>query len=198
MSTVEVRVPPQVLTARVAELGQEVTGAYAGTHPLLVTVLRGGVFFLADLVREVRLPLDVDFLALSRYDAGRRARIVKDLDTDIEGRHVLLVEDVIDTGLTLAFLLRVLAVRDPASLRICTLLDRSVRRIAELPLDFVGFEVGDEFLVGYGLDLDGHLRNIPAILSVRDRAALAEDPDRVARRALRGPGAGGAAAEDVR
>lgn len=184
MSAAELRIPPHTLRARVGELGAEITAAYRGTRPLLVTVLRGGVFFLADLVRHVRLDVEVDFLALSRYERGGMVRIVKDLEGDIGGRHVLLVEDIVDTGLTLAFLLRVLAARAPASLRICALLDRSVRRIAELPLDFVGFEVGDEFLVGYGLDLDGRLRNLPGIIAVHDRQALRAGPEAVAARIL--------------
>lgn len=183
-AAVEVRVPPALLSARVAELGADITAAYRGTEPLLVTVLHGGAVFLADLVRAVRLPLMVDFLALSRYGSGRRARILKDLDLDITGRHVLLVEDIVDTGLTLAYLLQALAVRRPASLRVCTLLDRRVRRIAEVPLDFVGFEVGDEFLVGYGLDLDGHLRHVPAILAVRDLDAVRGAPEAAVRAAL--------------
>ena len=188
---VEVRVRPDLLAVRVAQLGADITAAYAGTEPILVTVLKGGVVFLADLVRHVQLPLEVGFLDLADYGEGAAARIVMDLDTDIRGRHVLIVEDVIDTGLTLAYLLQVLAARKPASLRLCTLLDRRVRRIAELPLDFVGFEVGDEFLVGYGLDLDGRLRNVPAILSVRDRTVLREDPEGHVRAALAAPPDGG-------
>lgn len=184
-SPVEVRVRPDLLAVRVAQLGAEITAAYAGTAPVLVTVLRGGVFFLADLARHVALPLEIGFMDLADYQQSSRARIVMDLDADIAGRHVLIVEDVIDTGLTLAYLLQVLAAREPASLRICTLLDRAVRRIAELPLDFVGFEVGDEFLVGYGLDLDGRLRNVPAILAVHDPEALRTDPEGIVGRALR-------------
>jgi hypoxanthine phosphoribosyltransferase len=168
----EVRIPTAALTARVATLAGEIESAYGGTQPLLVTVLNGGVSLLADLIRGIRLPLTVDFLALGRYEDGA-VRIVKDLDGDIAGRHVLVVEDVVDTGLTLAYLLQVLAARRPASLRIATLLDRGVRRIAEVPLDFVGFEVGDEFLVGYGLDLDGRFREVPGILAVTDPAAAA-------------------------
>lgn len=181
---VEVRVPPRALRGRVAELGDDITGAYAGTRPVLVTVLRGGIFFLADLVRRVRLPLEIDFLAITPYAPDGRARILKDLDRDVAGRHVLVVEDIVDTGLTLAYLLQVLAARGPASLRICTLLDRSVRRIAELPLDWVGFEVGDEFLVGYGLDVDERLRNLPAILAVHDRDAAVADVEAASREAL--------------
>lgn len=188
----EVRIAPQLLSDRVAELAADITEVYAGTKPVLVTVLRGGTFFLADLVRAIPLPLEVDFLALSEYGEGGTARIVKDLDRDIGDRHVLVVEDIIDTGLTLAYLLQVLASRRPASLRVCTLLDRRVRRIAELPLDWVGFEVGDEYLVGYGLDLHQHLRNLPAVLAIHDRPTFQRDPQRYARTALQegncGPG----------
>jgi len=171
----ELRIAPDVLADRVAALASEIEVAYAGTRPVLVTVLNGGVIVLADLVRRLRLPLTIDFLALSTYDGGR-ARIVKDLDADIAGKHVLLVEDIVDTGLTLAYLLQVLAARAPASLRIATLLDRRVRRIADVPLDFVGFEVGDEFLAGYGLDLDGLLREVPAVLAVTDADLARQDP----------------------
>lgn len=184
---VDVRVRPDLLAVRVAQLGADITEAYAGTRPLLVTVLKGGVFFLSDLVRHIKLPVEIGFLDLADYAESGSARIVMDLDTDIRDRHVIVVEDVIDTGLTLAFLLQVLAARQPASLRLCTLLDRRVRRIAELPLDFVGFEVGDEYLVGYGLDLDGRLRNVPAILAVTDRAALQQDPEGQVRAALAVP-----------
>ncbi len=177
MSALEVRIGAAALTARVAEVARDVADAYAGTEPLLVTVLKGGAFFLADLIRALPLPLDVDFLAISSYGETGTARILKDLDHDIAGRHVLIVEDIVDTGLTLAYLLQALAGRGPASLRVCTLLDRRVRRIADLPLDFVGFEVGDEFLVGYGLDLDEHLRALPAVLAVVDLEAVTDDPD---------------------
>ena len=185
---VEVRVPPEVLAERVTELAADITVAYAGTAPVLVTVLKGGAIFLADLARSIALPLEVDFLAITPYGDGGTARIVKDLDHDIRGRHVLLVEDIVDTGLTLAYLLRVLAERAPASLRVCTLLDRRVRRIAELPLDWVGFAVGDEYLVGYGLDLDGRLRGVPAILAVRDVDVARSDPEGVVAAALRREG----------
>lgn len=173
----EVRVSAEELRARVDELAADIAETYAGTEPVLVTVLKGGTVFLADLVRRIGLPIEIDFLAITAYGETGTARIVKDLDRDIQGRHVLVVEDIVDTGLTLAYLLQVLAARSPASLRVCTLLDRSVRRIAELPLDWVGFEVGDEFLVGYGLDADERLRNLRSVLAVHDRAALARDPE---------------------
>jgi hypoxanthine phosphoribosyltransferase len=189
-ASMELRIDPDTLAARVDALAAEIAEAYAGTRPVLVTVLRGGVFVLSDLVRRLPLVLEIDFLALTTYGEDGRARILKDLDADIAGRHVLIVEDIVDTGLTLAYLLQVLAARQPASLRIATLLDRRVRRIADLPLDFVGFEVGDEFLVGYGLDLDGLLRGVPAVLAVTDPEAAAADPVAAARAAL-----GGAAGE---
>ncbi|MDP8929917.1 MAG: hypoxanthine phosphoribosyltransferase [Actinomycetota bacterium] len=181
---VEVRVPPALLQDRVSELAADITRAYIGTNPLLVTVLKGGTFFLADLVRRIPLPLEVDFLAISAYGRGGTARILKDLDQDVTGRHVLVVEDIVDTGLTLTYLLQVVAARSPASLRVCALLDRSVRRIADLPLDWVGFEVGDEFLVGYGLDADERLRNVPAVIAVHDLQALDADPEGVVSAAL--------------
>lgn len=177
-SVVDVRITPGELRNRVAEIGADIAAAYRGTEPLLVSLLHGSAVFLADLVRHVPLALSVDFLAISRYGDGEgRARIVKDLDADIRDRHVLIIEDIVDTGLRLGYLLQVLAMRSPASLRVCALLDRRVRRIAELPLDWVGFEVGDEYLVGYGLDLDGRLRHVPAVLAVHDREALAQDPE---------------------
>ena len=176
VTVAEVRVGAAVLRERVHELGDDIASAYEGTRPILVTVLKGGVFFLADLVRHVPLDLDLDFLAVSPYGPGGTVRIVKDLELDVAGRHVLVVEDIVDTGLTLAYLLQVLAARGPSSLRVCTLFDRRVRRIADLPLDFVGFEVGDEFLVGYGLDVGQRFRALPLVLAVHDRAAFAADP----------------------
>jgi hypoxanthine phosphoribosyltransferase len=192
VSPVEVRIAPDLLRGRVAELGADITNAYRGTEPLLISLLHGSAVFLADLVREVPLALTVDFLAITRYEqGGGRARIVKDLDVDIRDRHVLIVEDIVDTGLRMAYLLQVLAMRSPASLRICAFLDRRVRRIAELPLDWVGFEVGDEYLVGYGLDLDGRLRHVPAVLAVPDRDAIAEDPEGAVAAALARSGPAG-------
>jgi hypoxanthine phosphoribosyltransferase len=180
------RIPPSLLRERVEEIAADITQAYAGTSPVIVTVLRGGAIFLADLVRRIPLPLEIDFLAISPYGAGETVRVLKDLDRDITGRHVLIVEDIVDTGLTLTYLLQSLAARQPASLRVCTLLDRSVRRIAEIPIDWIGFEVGDEYLVGYGLDIEERLRHVPAILAVLDRDRVMEDPEGHAAAALRG------------
>ena len=155
------------LGAGVRRLGAEVSAA----HPdgvLLVAVLKGSVLFLADLVRAITVPVEVDFLAISAYAEGTgRVRLVKDLDADIGGRDVVLVEDIVDTGLTVTYLLGMLERRSPRSLEVCTLLDRRAQRIVPLAPAYVGFEIADEFVVGYGLDWDGRLRNLPYIGVVR-------------------------------
>jgi hypoxanthine phosphoribosyltransferase len=153
---------------RVRDLAAEITADYAGRDLVIVTVLKGGLYFLADLTRAIDLPLAIDFMAISSYRGGKgptgAVRLIKDLDEEITGRHVLLVEDIIDTGLTAAYLLRALRARDPADLAVCTLLDKTARRIAEsLPIRYRGFEVPDAFLVGYGLDHRQHYRNLPYI-----------------------------------
>ncbi len=161
---------------RVAELAREVAEAYAGRDPVLVTVLKGGVFFFTDLARRLPIPLAMDFIAISPYGPASQAegvvRILKDLDLSVTGRDVLVVEDIVDTGLTLSYLLRLLSSRNPRTLRVCVLLDKRVRRIADLHLDFVGFEVPDVFLVGYGLDYQERFRNLPHLYAVRDLAVL--------------------------
>jgi len=142
-------------------------------------VLRGGVVFLADLVRAAAMPCLVDFMAISRFDASEDTgvvRIEKDLGLDLSGAHVLVVEDIVDTGLTLTYLLRVLAARGPVSLRVCTLLDRRARRIVDVPLSYVGFEVPDVFLVGYGLDLEERERGRRELLAIDDLEAVRADP----------------------
>ncbi|HEX3202650.1 MAG TPA: hypoxanthine phosphoribosyltransferase [Actinomycetes bacterium] len=164
---------------RVAQLGAELRADYQGVEPILVSVLRGGVVFLADLVRAAAMPCLVDFMAISRFDASKDTgvvRIEKDLDLDLSGAHVLVVEDIVDTGLTLTYLLRVLAARGPVSLRVCALLDRRARRIVDVPLSYVGFEVPDAFLVGYGLDLDERERGRREVLAVDDLEAVRVDP----------------------
>jgi hypoxanthine phosphoribosyltransferase len=166
---------------RIEDLGRTITGDYEGRAPVLISVLKGGSVFLADLLREVRLPASIDYMALSRYgDAPEslgRVRIVKDLDEDIGGRDVVVVEDIVDTGLTLTYLLSALQSREPASMQVCTLLDRKVRRITPLEIRYVGFDCPDVFVVGYGLDFEERYRNLPDILAVHDVAALAADPD---------------------
>jgi hypoxanthine phosphoribosyltransferase len=178
-AAVRLLVDREAVQARVGELGAELRADYQGVEPILVSVLRGGVVFLADLVRAAAMPCLVDFMAISRFDASEDTgvvRIEKDLDLDLSGTHVLVVEDIVDTGLTLAYLLRVLAARGPASLRVCALLDRRARRIVDVPLSYVGFEVPDVFLVGYGLDLDDHERGRQDLLAVDDLAAVRRDP----------------------
>lgn len=172
------------IAARVRELGAQIAADYAGRDPMLVGVLKGSLIFLADLARAIEIPLAVDFMSISSYGSGARSsgvvRILKDLDEPLTGRHVILVEDIIDTGLTLTYLLNTLRARQPASLEICGLLDKTARRIIEVPIRYSGFEIPDEFVVGYGLDHEGRFRNLPDIYGVRDFSALA-DPEEVAR-----------------
>ena len=152
---------------RVAELGREISQDYAGKQLVLVGALRGMVCFMADLMREISLSISVDFLGVSSYShdgsegADQGVRITKELDLDITGREVLLVEDIVDTGMTLNYILGHLASSNPASLAVCTLLDKQIRRLVSVPLRYVGFEVPDEFMVGYGLDYEEYYRNLP-------------------------------------
>jgi hypoxanthine phosphoribosyltransferase len=150
---------------RVAELGRQISQDYAGTQPVLVGVLKGVLCFMGDLMRQISLPLSLEFMAISHFgtNGADGVRITKDLDGDIQGRHVLVVEDVVDTGMTLNYLLNYLSTRKPASLAVCTLLDKRVRRLVDVPIRYVGFEVPDEFLVGYGLDYLERNRNLPFI-----------------------------------
>lgn len=166
---------------RIEELGRTIAGDYEGRAPVLISVLKGGSVFLADLIRTISLPLSIDYMALSRYGGATesmgRVRIVKDLEEDIGGRDVLLVEDIVDTGLTLGYLISVLESRNPASVQVCALLDKSARRIAPLEIRYRGFECPDAFVVGYGLDFRERYRNIPDLLAVQDIATLERDPD---------------------
>ncbi|MCX8007117.1 MAG: hypoxanthine phosphoribosyltransferase [Coriobacteriia bacterium] len=149
-------------------LGARISADYRGKPLTLVALLRGGLVFLADLCRNIDLDLTLDFMAISSYGTGEAVRIVKDLDDDVAGRHVLVVEDLVDTGLTLHYIVNVLAGRSPASVAVCTLLDRRARRIADVPIAYRGLEIPDVFVVGYGLDLGGRYRNLPYIAVVRD------------------------------
>ena len=174
----------QDVRRRVEELGRAITDDYAGRTPLLITVLKGGAVFLADLMRSIDLPLETHFIAISRYgDAEEslgRVQVLLDIDADITARDVILVEDIVDTGLTLSYLLSTLRARGPASLEVCTLLDKSVRRIVPVELRYAGFDCPDKFVVGYGLDFRERYRNLPDILQVQDPAALSEDPNALA------------------
>jgi len=155
------------VATRVAELGAEVSGDYAGKDLLLVGVLKGAVFFMADLMRQLTIPCEVDFMAISSYgastDSSGVVRILKDLDINIEGRDVLVVEDIIDSGLTLSYLMRMLESRNPASLEVCALLTKPARREIDVPVRYTGFEIPNEFVIGYGLDFGERYRNLPYV-----------------------------------
>lgn len=152
---------------RVRELGQAISKDYAGKTITLLCILKGGLMFLCDLAKHITVPVTYDFMSVSSYgdatESSGVVRITKDLEDSIEGKHVIIVEDIIDTGLTLSYLLKNLHSRHPASLRICTLLDKPANRRVEIPIDYVGFDVPNEFLVGYGLDFKQLYRNIPYI-----------------------------------
>ena len=164
----KVLIPEESLRARVAELGQAINGTYTDTdRPLLVAVLKGAFVFLADLTRHLEMRHEVDFMEVSSYGAGTASsgvvRILLDLEQSIERRHVLVVEDIVDSGRTLDYITRNLRTRRPASLRVCSLLSKPSRREVDVTVDFVGFEVPDEFVVGYGLDYAEEYRNLPFI-----------------------------------
>ena len=163
----EVLIPSSEIQRKVQEMGAIITEDYRGEKPLLICILRGAFVVLGDLVRHIDLPCEVDFMDISSYGSGTSTsgvvRIQKDLEEDITGRHVLVVEDIIDSGLTLSYLRRSLLARQPASLEICALLSKPSRRRAELEVKYLGFEVPDEFVVGYGLDYDGAYRNLPDV-----------------------------------
>ena len=163
---------------RVRDLGGAITRDYAGRQPVLISVLKGGAMFHADLLRAVDLEASVDFMSISAYGAGSSGvvRIVKDLDQDILGQDVILVEDIVDTGLTLSYLLGTLREREPASLEVCALLDKSARRITPIDIRYRGFDCPDRFVLGYGLDHGERYRNLPFIVTVEDVGALEEDP----------------------
>ena len=163
---------------RVAELGAEIARDYAGRRLVLVSILKGSAMFLADLVRAIDAPVRVDFMSISRYggdDQTGVVRILQDLEGSILGDDVVVVEDIVDTGLTLTYLLSVLENRDPASVEVCALLDKTVRRITPLPIRYQGFDCPDRFVVGYGLDYDERYRNLPYLYAVDERQ-LKEDP----------------------
>lgn len=163
-------VDSHTISTRIAELGQEIAEKYDGEQLRLITVLRGGVFFLADLCRAIDMPLHMDFLAVAPYLPGKggAVRMTKDLEDDISGTRVVLVEDVVDTGLTVNYVLSFLRSHGPASVDVCALFDKPARRIASVSIAMLGFEMPDRFLVGYGLDLAGRYRNLPFVASLND------------------------------
>jgi hypoxanthine phosphoribosyltransferase len=177
----EVLVARSALHARITELGAELRPHFRSTDPpVAIAILKGSAMFLADLIRTIGVDVEVDFMSITSYgESGPHSgvvRIVKDLDTDITGRDVVIVEDIVDTGLTLTYLRRTLGERGPRSLRAVTLLDKAARRIIPVGLEHRGFEIPDVFVVGYGLDFQGRYRNVPEILQVNDLARLANDP----------------------
>jgi hypoxanthine phosphoribosyltransferase len=166
----EILVQADELQHRIGELGAEISRDYAGRELLLVGVLKGAVFFLADLMRRIEVPCEVDFMAVSSYgsstDSSGVVRILKDLDAPLEGRHVLIVEDIVDSGLTLQYLMRTLETRGPASLAVCALLTKPERRKVATPARYVGFEIPDKFAIGYGLDYAERYRNLPYVATL--------------------------------
>jgi hypoxanthine phosphoribosyltransferase len=164
----EILVDEVTLQKRVAELGKTLSIDYQGKDLVMICVLKGGVAFLTDLMRHITIPHEIDFMAVTSYGTGQRessgvVRILMDLEANIEGRDVLIVEDIVDSGRTINYLLRTFGERHPASLKVCTILDKPSRRVAEVPLDYIGFEIPDKFVLGYGLDLDEKYRNLPYV-----------------------------------
>jgi hypoxanthine phosphoribosyltransferase len=168
----DILVQQDELAHRIRELGAEISRDYAGRDLFLVGVLKGAVFFLSDLMRHLQPPCEVDFMAVASYgsstDSSGVVRILKDLDAPIEGREVLIVEDIVDSGLTLSYLLRTLRARDPASLEVCALLTKPERRKVDLPIRYVGFEIPNRFAIGYGLDYAERYRNLPFVAVLQE------------------------------
>ena len=163
----DILIGEEELQARIRELGAELSVDYADREVLLVGVLKGAVFFMADLMRSLTIPCEIDFMAISSYgastDSSGVVRILKDLDINIEGRHVLVVEDIVDSGLTLSYLMRNLESREPASLEVCALLTKPTRREIDVPVRYIGFEIPNRFVIGYGLDFAERYRNLPYV-----------------------------------
>jgi hypoxanthine phosphoribosyltransferase len=171
----EVLISREAIERRVAEMGLELASAYKDSVPLLVGVLKGCTLFMSDLIRQMQIPLEIDFMAVLSYRGTRHpsgaVRIVKDIDDVIEGRNVILIEGIVDTGMTIGYILRNLKARQPRSIRLCTLLDKPARRIVPVPIDFRGFKIPDRFVVGYGLDFHQLYRNLPYIGVLKDDVA---------------------------
>ncbi|MEX2588536.1 MAG: hypoxanthine phosphoribosyltransferase [Actinomycetota bacterium] len=185
-----VRFSAAQIRARVGELAARVRDDLGGELPVLVSVLKGSLVFMADFSRSLDLEAEVDFMMVSSFVGGANTgvvRIVNDLEISIQDRDVVVVETIVDTGLTLSFLLKTLRARNPKSLKVCALVDKPVRRIAQPLLDYVGFET-EEFMIGYGLDFKGRYRNLPYLVGVRDVSALAAQPDALIRQFTLGKG----------
>ncbi|MFH0931870.1 MAG: hypoxanthine phosphoribosyltransferase [Candidatus Zixiibacteriota bacterium] len=167
---VKIIIPKRELKKRVKELGAKISKDYAGKELILIGILKGSFIFLADLIRQIKIPHEVDFIAVASYgqeiEGSGAVRLIKDLSANIEGKNVIIIEDIVDTGLTLNFIRKNLLLRNPKSLEIVTLLDRKERRKVQVPIKYVGFAVPNEFVVGYGLDLGERYRNLPYIAKV--------------------------------
>lgn len=172
----QILIPGDAIQQRVQELGAEISRDYAGQNIILVGVLKGVLFFMADLLRAITIPVEVDFIAVSNYSQESRergvVRLVKDLETAIAGRHVLFIEDVVDTGLTLTYLLRLLRAREPSSLEVCTLFNKPTHRLMDIRIKYKGFDLPDLFVVGYGLDHRERYRNLPFVGVLKPGALL--------------------------
>lgn len=170
----EVLVSSEEIEKKVKELGEEITKDYQGKELMLVGILKGAAIFMADLARNIEIPVTMDFMAVSSYGNSTKSsgvvRIIKDLDSNVEGKHILIVEDIIDTGLTLGYLTDNLKKRGASSVRICTLLDKPERRKVNVPVDYRGFVIPDEFVVGYGIDYAEKYRNLPDIFSIEEES----------------------------
>ena len=164
---ISVLIPEEEIQKRIAEVGAQLSRDYEGEEVLMICILRGGVFFACELAKHLTVPVSMDFMCVSSYGSGTvssgRVKIIKDLDENIEGKHVLIAEDIVDSGNTLSTLIKILQVRKPASIRLCTLLDKPERRVVDIKADYSCFEIPDKFVVGYGLDYNQHYRNLPYV-----------------------------------
>ena len=164
---IKVMIPEEEVLARIEELGKQISEEYAGEEVHLICILKGSVMFMSDLAKRITVPVTMDFMKVSSYGDGTqssgRVKISKDLDETVEGKNVIVIEDIIDTGRTLAYLLEVLKLRNPKTLKLCTLLDKPERRVSNVKVDYVGFQIPDEFVVGYGLDYAQKYRNFPYV-----------------------------------
>ena len=164
---ISVLIPEEEIRKRIAEVGAQLSRDYEGEEVLMICILRGGVFFACELAKHLTVPVSMDFMCVSSYGSGTvssgRVKIIKDLDENIEGKHVLIAEDIVDSGNTLSTLIKILQVRKPASIRLCTLLDKPERRVVDIKADYSCFEIPDKFVVGYGLDYNQHYRNLPYV-----------------------------------
>ena len=164
---ISVLIPEEEIRKRIAELGERISKDYEGESVHLICILKGSIFFTCELAKRITVPVTIDFMCVSSYGSGTvssgRVKIIKDLDENIEGKHVLIAEDIVDSGNTLSTLIKILQVRKPASIRLCTLLDKPERRVVDIKADYSCFEIPDKFVVGYGLDYNQHYRNLPYV-----------------------------------